>query len=135
MHSHGRALFTLAQVAAGKDHETSHVFIDGEFIAGPALGWNFGEGHLHDEQLMAALQERCHFEPGEVRAVMLEGQPFHKPFQRFRIVDAAEGELMRGEVLVKDMIERQPWATDVPYRVVSQAPAFTPSADPAPSVG
>lgn len=115
MHSHGRALFTLAEVAAGPDHEQSHIFIDGEFIAGPSLGWNFGEGHLHDESLMGALQERCQFEPGEVRAVMLEGQPIHLDIQRFRIVDAASGEQLRGEVKVADMTSRQPWDTTVPY--------------------
>ena len=49
--------------------------IDGEMVAGTALGWNFGDGHLHDEQLVAALQKRCHFEPGEVRVVILEAQP------------------------------------------------------------
>lgn len=117
LHSHGRALFTLAEAAAGPEHETSHVFLDGEFIAGAAIGWNFGEGHLHDEQLMGALQERCGFEPGEVRAVLLEGQPFHLSIQRFRVVDAASGELLRGEVDVSELVERQPWDTAVPYRV------------------
>lgn len=27
-------------------------------MAGPILGWNFSEGHLHDERLLAALQRR-----------------------------------------------------------------------------
>ena len=73
-------------------------------VAGTALGWNFGDGHLHNEQLVAALQKRCHFEPGEVRVVMLEAQPFHKGTQRYRLVDAATGELERGYVEVADMV-------------------------------
>ena len=73
-------------------------------VAGTALGWNFGDGHLHDEQLVAALQKRCHFAPGEVRVVMLEAQPFHKQTQRYRLVDAATGELERGYVEVADMV-------------------------------
>ena len=76
-HTHGRALFTLVPRACGPEHEDYFV-IDGEMVAGTALGWNFGDGHLHDEQLIDALQKRCHFEPGEVRVVLLEAQPFHK---------------------------------------------------------
>ena len=37
---------------------------DGERICSMAIGWNFGDGHMHNEQLIAALQRRCHFEPG-----------------------------------------------------------------------
>ena len=114
LHSHGRALLTLAPLAAGPDHETSHVFLDGEFIAGCALGWNFGDGHLHDENLLAALQERCHFTEGEVCVVMLEAQPIHEQTQQFRIVDAATGERSRGLVAVDDLVCRQPWSDDVP---------------------
>jgi hypothetical protein len=33
-----------------------------------AIGWNLGDGHMHNEQLIHAMQQRCRFEPGEVRA-------------------------------------------------------------------
>ena len=92
-------------------------------VAGTALGWNFGDGHLHDEQLVAALQKRCHFEPGEVRVVMLEAQPFHRSTQRYRLVDAATGELERGYVNVADMVDRQPTDLDIPVHVTSAASA------------
>ena len=88
-------------------------------VAGTALGWNFGDGHLHDEQLVAALQKRCHFEPGEVRVVILEAQPFHKGTQRYRLVDAATGELERGYVEVADLVDRQPTDHDIPVHVTS----------------
>ena len=39
------------------------------------LGWNFGDGHLNDTQLLDAIQAQCGFEPGEVRVVMVESQP------------------------------------------------------------
>ena len=58
MHTHGRALFALIARACGPEHEDYFV-VDGEMVAGTALGWNFGDGHLHDEQLVAALQKRC----------------------------------------------------------------------------
>ena len=117
-HTHGRALFSLVPRACGPDHEDYFV-IDGEMVAGTALGWNFGDGHLHDEQLLAALQERCRFAPGEVRVVMLEAQPFHKAVQRYRLVDAATGELERGHIAVADMVAAQPTDTDLPVHVIS----------------
>jgi hypothetical protein len=115
-HTHGRALFSLIGRACGPGHEDYFV-VDGEMVAGTALGWNFGDGHLHHEQLVAALQSRCGFEPGEVRIVMLEAQPFHKQTQRYRLVDAATGELERGYVEVADMVSRQPTDLDIPVHV------------------
>ena len=109
MHSHGRALFSLVPRACGARHETDYLLVEGELIAGVALGWNFGDGHLHNERLVEALQERCDFAPGEVRVVMLEAQPMQRQAQRYRLVDAATGELERGEVLVRDMVAAQPW--------------------------
>lgn len=116
MHTHGRALFALVARACGPEHE-DYLVVDGEMVAGTALGWNFGDGHLHDERLVAALQKRCHFEPGEVRVVMLEAQPFHRRTQRYRLVDAATGELERGYVEVADMVVRQPTDLDIPVHV------------------
>lgn len=107
MHSHGRALNGLVRRAVD-DLEAYHVR-EGELIAGVVNGWNFGDGHLHDEQLLAAVQERCHFEPGDVRVVMLESQPAHVQRQHYRIHDAATGLVEEGWVEVRDMVERLPW--------------------------
>lgn len=115
-HTHGRALFALIGRACGPENEDYFV-VDGEMVAGTVLGWNFGDGHLHDERLVAALQSRCRFAPGEVRIVMLEAQPFHKKTQRYRLVDAATGELERGYVEVADMVTRQPTDLDIPVHV------------------
>lgn len=120
-HTHGRALFSLVPRACGSDHE-GYLVVDGELVAGTALGWNFGDGHLHGEQLLAALQSRCHFEPGEVRVVMLEAQPFHRPTQRYVLADAATGVLERGYVEVADLVSRQPTDFDVPVHVTSTPP-------------
>jgi hypothetical protein len=122
MHHHGRGLFGLLPRAAGAEHE-SYFVVDGEFVAGAVLGWNFGEGHLHNEQLIGALAERCGFEPGEVRVVLLESQPFGSDRQQYRLVDAATGEFERGHLLVSDMVSRQPWEVDD----LPRYPAVTPS--------
>lgn len=119
--THGKALFTLAHRAmayANEDgNEDDYSVTDGERICSMAIGWNFGDGHMHNEQLIAALQRRCRFEPGEVRVVLLDAQPIHRQTQRYRLVDAATGEFERGYVNVADMVVRQPWDDDVPVHV------------------
>ncbi|MEV2221085.1 DUF3556 domain-containing protein [Nocardia vinacea] len=118
MNTHGRALFTLVHRAMPSGHEDEYTLTDGERICSTALGWNFGDGHMHNEQLITAMQERCHFEPGEVRVVLLDAQPIHKQTQSYRLVDAASGEFERGTVNVADMVTRQPWADNVPVHVI-----------------
>lgn len=120
--THGKALFTLAHRAMAGRGEANYSVTDGERICSMALGWNFGDGHLHNEQLIAALQRRCRFEPGEVRVVILDAQPLHRQTQRYRLVDAATGEFERGWVAVADMVVRQPWDDDVPVHLTSPPP-------------
>ncbi|GAB5898060.1 DUF3556 domain-containing protein [Mycolicibacterium mageritense] len=115
--THGRALFTLAHRAMAGFDEDDYTLTDGERLVSTAIGWNFGDGHMSNEQLVAALQKRCGFEPGEVRIVMLDAQPIHRQTQQYRLVDAATGEFERGYVKVADMVTRQPWADDVPVHV------------------
>lgn len=123
--THGRALFTLAHRAMAGYNEDDYTLTDGERIVSTAIGWNFGDGHMSNEQLVAALQQRCHFEPGEVRIVMLDAQPIHRQTQQYRLVDAATGEFERGYVKVSDMVVRQPWDDTVPVYNV-QTPGRTP---------
>ncbi|AGB25204.1 Transmembrane protein of unknown function (DUF3556) [Mycobacterium sp. JS623] len=115
--THGRAMFTLAHRAMAGQNEDDYVLTDGERICSTAIGWNFGDGHMHNEQLIEALQERCHFEPGEIRILLLDAQPIHKQRQEYRLVDAATGEFERGYVKVADMVTRQPWDDTVPVHV------------------
>jgi hypothetical protein len=117
MHTHGRAHFALIPRACGPRHDTDYLVLDGELVAGVVLGWNFGDGHLHDERLIRALQARCGFAPGELRIILLDAQPAHRPTQEYRLYDAATGEFERGDVRVADMVVRQPWDTDLPIRV------------------
>ncbi|MEB3031472.1 DUF3556 domain-containing protein [[Mycobacterium] nativiensis] len=119
--THGRALFTLAHRAMAGRNEDDYTLTDGERICSTAIGWNFGDGHMSNEQLIAALHKRCRFEPGEVRVVILDAQPIHRQTQRYRLVDAATGEFERGYVNVADMVERQPWDDDVPVHVEAGA--------------
>jgi len=107
MHTHGRALNGLLPRAI--PNEADYSVREGEVVAGPLVGWNFGEGHLHNEQLLEAVQRRCHFEDGDVRVIVLEGQPIHVQKQWYRILDAKTGLIEAGYVRVEDMLSRQPW--------------------------
>ncbi len=110
MHTHGRALNgLLPRAVGGEANEADYSVREGEIVAGPLVGWNFGEGHLHNEQLLEAVQRRCHFEEGDVRVIVLEGQPIHIQRQWYRILDAKTGLIEAGWVDVADMLARQPW--------------------------
>jgi hypothetical protein len=107
MHGHGRALNGLA--ARAVEHVDDYYLRDGEIVSGLVNGWNFGDGHFHDDQLVAAVQEQCGFAEGDLRVVVLEGQPIHIPRQHYWIYDAAAGLLEEGWVEVAEMVRRGPW--------------------------
>ncbi|HEY1841027.1 MAG TPA: DUF3556 domain-containing protein [Mycobacterium sp.] len=107
MHVHGRALNGLLPRAL--ENQADYALREGETVAGPLIGWNFGEGHLHNEQLVDAVQRRCQFDEGDLRVIILEGQPIQTKRQRYRIVDAKTGLIEEGYVAVDDMLARQPW--------------------------
>jgi hypothetical protein len=109
MHLHGRALSVLVPRALPRFED--YEWIDGEIVAGMVLGWNFGDGHLHGEQLLRAVQEQCSFDEGELRCVMVESQPLGQSTLHYRIVDAKKGQLEAGHLAVGSLRARQPWGT------------------------
>ena len=108
MHLHGRALPILIPKAVPRleDYE----YLDGEIVAGLVLGWNFGDGHLHREELLDAVQEQCDFAEGELRCVFVEAQPLGKKTMAYRIHDARTGLIEAGEVDIDALRQVQPWA-------------------------
>ncbi len=107
MHLHGRLVQRLI-VRAVPDPDDYEIR-EGELVAGMVLGWNFGDGHLHHEQLLAVVQEACGFEPGDCIAVLVESQPAHRQEHRWRIVDAAGGELDSGTAPISELRAQTPW--------------------------
>jgi hypothetical protein len=107
MHLHGRTLQTLLPKAV--DALDGCTVLDGEMVAGLVLGWNFGDGHLHDEALLAAVQAQCGFEAGELRCVFVESQPFFGDHMAWRICDAKTGLVEAGEARVDALRGVQPW--------------------------
>lgn len=130
MNSHGRALSSL--LLTHLDDPEDYTIREAEFVMSSVVGWQFGDGHLHNEFFINAVQERCDFAPGELVVVLLESQPVHRTTQQYRIVDAAVGEIERGWVDVRDMIAAQPWLADgpIPFHVTSRTPVAQP---PSPS--
>ena len=51
MHLEGRPL--LEALPRAVDDIDDYEWIDGEMVAGMVLGWNFGDGHLNNESLLA----------------------------------------------------------------------------------
>ena len=110
MHLHGRALQLLIPKAVGTLKALDgYEYLDGELVAGVVLGWNFGDGHLHDRQLLAAVQEQCRFSEGDVRCIFVESQAFGRAHLDFQVVDAASGVLETGQIVVKELLALQPW--------------------------
>jgi hypothetical protein len=107
MHLHGRALSVVIDKAV--DRLSDYEWIDGEVVAGLALGWNFGDGHLHHEQLLEAIQAQCGFDEGELRCVFVEPEPFGRPKLSYRVVDAKTGLRSKGDLAMDALRSRQPW--------------------------
>jgi hypothetical protein len=107
MHLQGRALSVLIPKAV--DRLEDYEYVDGELVAGLVLGWNFGDGHLHDERLLAAVQAQCGFEEGELRCIFVEAQPLGRRTLHWRIADAKSGLREEGRVDVAVLRARQPW--------------------------
>jgi hypothetical protein len=109
MHLQGRALSELVPKAV--DGLEDYTWVDGELVCGMVLGWNFGDGHLHDEEFLRTVQDQCGFEEGELRVIMVEGQPFGQGTVNYRIHDAARGKLAEGDIEVNELRKRQAWET------------------------
>jgi hypothetical protein len=109
MHFEGRPLLEALPVAV--DDIEDYEWMEGEVLGGMVLGWNFGDGHLNDTQLLEAVQAQCGFEPGEVRVVMVESQPLFGRTMQWKVVDAATGVVARGETDLDSMRGVQPWPT------------------------
>jgi hypothetical protein len=109
LHLQGRILGMLLPKATDGAPFQRYTYADGEAVAGSVLGWNFGEGHLADERLLAAVQDQCHFAEGDVRVICVEAQPILGSTLHWRIVDAKTGVRDEGYVELADLARRKPW--------------------------
>ena len=96
----------LPQATDGNPYQ-EYTYSDGEAISASVLGWNFGEGHLADEALLAAIQEQCGFEEGELRVICVESQPILGSTLHWRINDAKTGLMDEGYVELDELAKRR----------------------------
>ena len=112
MHSQGRGLFSVL-IKNLPDIDTRNVR-EGEVVCNTLVGFNFGDGHLHNEDLIRAVQDEAQFAPGELIIVWVESQPIHRAVQEYKVIDAAIGVIERGTWQVADVVAAQPWLPDGP---------------------
>ena len=112
MHSQGRGLYSVL-LKCLPDIDT-RIVREGEMACNTIIGFNFGDGHLHNEDLIRAIQSEAQFEPGEFVIAWVESQPIHKMTQEYKVIDAALGVIERGTWNVKDLVDEQPWLPNGP---------------------
>lgn len=112
LHSQGRGLYSVL-LNSLPDIDTRTVR-EGEMACNTIIGFNFGDGHLHNEDLIAAIQTEAQFEPGEFVVAWVESQPIHKKTQEYKVIDAALGVIERGTWNVEDLVDEQPWLPNGP---------------------
>lgn len=125
MHSMGRALHSI--LGDHVDIDTARVR-EAETVCSALVGWQFGDGHLHDERLIEAVQRRCGYSPGDLVVVFTESEPIHRAYTEYRVIDAALGVVERGWYWTKDSSETQPWLPDgpIPYTVTWRMAGYVP---------
>jgi hypothetical protein len=98
---------------------SQYEIVEGETVAGVILGWNFGDGHLHDEQLLARSgavplrRGRSARHPAGIAA--------HPPAMA-GVPDRRRGPaapVEKGRINVVDMVRRQPWLDGDPSIAVT----------------
>lgn len=112
MHSQGRGLFSLL-LNHLPDIDTRTVR-EGEFICNSLTGFNFGDGHLHNADMIRAVQHEAGFQPGECVIAWVESEAFGSGVQHYQLIDAALGVVERGTWRVADAVEEQPWLPNGP---------------------
>ena len=112
MHSQGRGLFSV--LLKNLPEIDTRAVREGEFICNSLIGFNFGDGHLHNEDLIAAVQKEAGFEPGELIIAWVESQAWGSKVQHYKLIDAALGVIERGTWKVADAVAEQPWLPNGP---------------------
>ncbi|MEW2120046.1 DUF3556 domain-containing protein [Streptomyces sp. NPDC005474] len=112
MHSQGRGLFSV--LLKNIPHLDQRTVREAEFACNSLIGFNFGDGHLHNIDLVNAVQSRVGFAPGEWVVVWVESQAIHRKVQHYQVIDAALGVIERGTWKVADAVKEQPWLPNGP---------------------
>jgi hypothetical protein len=125
MHSQGRGMNSVMmnQLADDIDH---YDLREAEFMCNMLVGFNFGDGHLHNQHMINAVQKRVQFAPGEFIVVWVESEPVFDGHQQYWVMDAALGVVERGSWRVKDAVDAINWLPDgpIPVKVDYRLPGY-----------
>lgn len=135
MHPMGRMhISALMRHTPGLDDRVQR---EGEFVSNVLTGWNFGDGHCLDERLIAGLQARCRYEPGDVVVAFTESQPAFSKKVQYRVIDAALGCVEKGWYHNDDAANEQPWLPNgaIPHTVTWTMPGYAAPGVPHPGTG
>jgi hypothetical protein len=113
LHSQARGLNSVMINQLGQDVDR-YTLREAEFSCNAIVGFNFGDGHFHDQRLIEAIQRRCQFAPGEFIVVWVESEPIGNGRQEYWVMDAAIGIVERGSWAVAVAVEEQPWLPNGP---------------------
>jgi hypothetical protein len=119
--------WTTDQALRQLGHDINHYTPrEAEFCCNAIVGFNFGDGHLHNEHLIHAIQKGCRFAPGELIVVWVEAEPVFNAHQQYWVMDAAVGVVERGSWAVKDAVIEQPWLPNgaIPTRIDSRTNGY-----------
>ena len=112
MHSQARGLYSLL-TSRLTDIDTRTVR-EGEFLCNSIIGFNFGDGHLHNLDMINAVQDEARFAPGECVIAWVESEAFGSGVQHYMLIDAALGVIERGTWKVAEAVKEQPWLPNGP---------------------
>jgi hypothetical protein len=131
MHSQARGLYSVL-LNNLPDIDTRDVR-EGEFLCNQVIGFNFGDGHMHGEDMIRAMQSQTGFEPGECVIAWVESEAVFSGVQHYMLIDAALGVIQRGTWKVADAVAEQPWLPNGPIPIqVSWSLAAQTTANPQP---
>ncbi len=135
MHPMGR--MHISALMRHVDSLDDRVQREGEFVSNVLTGWNFGDGHCLDERLIAGMQERCQYEPGDVVIAFTESQPAFSKKVQYRVIDAALGCVEKGWYHNDDAANEQPWLPNgpIPHTVTWTLPGYVAPGVPHPGTG
>ena len=135
MHPMGR--MHMSALMRHVDNMDTRVQREGEFVSNVLTGWNFGDGHCIDERLIAGMQERCEYEPGDVVVAFTESQPAFSKKVQYRVIDAALGTVEKGWYHNDDAYNTQPWLPDgpIPHTITWTREGYVAPGVPHPGTG
>lgn len=127
MHPMGR--MHMSALMCHVDSMDDRIQREGEFVSNVLTGWNFGDGHCIDERLIAGMQERCQYEPGDVVIAWTESQPAFSKKVQYRVIDAALGTVEKGWYHNDDAYAEQPWLPNgpIPHTVTWRLEGYEPA--------